>query len=63
MGPVLASSVYYVSAYLRQALCSLLFIVCDRDVALSRVARLHCPMSCFWDDALVAQGKRRGSRV
>lgn len=61
MDPPLASSVYYVSASLRQAVLSLSVIVCHRDVALSRAAGTALSRGAvFWDGALVTQGTRGG---
>lgn len=44
-------------------LCNKLYIHCylSSVTEMSLSAELHCPRSCFWDDAVVAQGTRRGS--
>lgn len=54
MGLTLVSSVYYVSASLRQSVLSLLVIVFDRDITLGGA-------SSIWDSALMTQGTGEGS--
>lgn len=56
MDPAFVSSVYYVSASLRQAALSLSDIVFDTNVTLSKVGMLS--QKPFWDFALVTQGTR-----
>ncbi len=62
MDPALASSVYYVSASLRQAVLSLSVIVCDRDVALSRAASTALSEELFLGRCPGDSGDKRGKR-